>query len=379
MSWRREASDRTAAALVAATALVVAPASTHPFSGPKLAALAAGTALLALLVPPATSKLPVARWAVGCLAAWGLGLALAASLHEVAVDALLRESLALVLVALFVLNPPGRWTQAALPWVAAVVATLAILQYFSVDPFAWLGFHPAVGGARMRVYATLGNPDFVAAWLGAAGWSLAFGPLRRARAGAAALVVGGLAACGSFATLLAAVAGAVAFALAARRLPRPMTLLAGSLAMALLAVGPMSRSLSSRLEGRARLARLALANIASSPLVGHGPGAFEREYPRWRGDEAGMDPIQDHVHDDWLEHAVEEGVPAALTFALLVLGGLWAAVRAGQGAVAAGLASLAARACVDFPLARVPELVLLAVFLGLAYNRTAVADGVEAS
>ena len=41
-----------------------------------------------------------------------------------------------------------------------------LLQYGGLDPLRWLGWQAEIFvNPRMRVYGTLGNPDFVAAWL----------------------------------------------------------------------------------------------------------------------------------------------------------------------------------------------------------------------
>ncbi len=125
-----------------------------------------------------------------------------------------------------------------------------------------------------------------------------------------------------------------------------------------------------------------------APWLGRGPGAVVLHWPAWELDrwqarcgadarcvaahaESRFAGIQDHVHDDWLERLLEGGVVGLVALLALFATALVAALRSGtlEGlGVAAGLASLAARATVDFPLSRPADLVLLATLVGAASN-----------
>jgi O-antigen ligase len=86
---------------------------------------------------------------------------------------------------------------------------------------------------------------------------------------------------------------------------------------------------------------------------------------------------QDHLHNDLLERALEQGPAGAALFALLLAAGLAAALRGARAAgsdpararfaaLGAGVASLAARGLLDFPASRPAELALLVTLIALA-------------
>src|SRR5579864_2930599 len=150
--------------------LVAVPGLEQPFSRPKLilwtTVVLCGLVSCARDISDAWSRVPqhlrvaLALW-VGALASsvlWG---------KFASVDDLL---LPLIGVGWFVLlltaRPDARRLSLALVLSGAVVAALALLQFFHADPFAALGWVLASNGSsRMLVFATLGNPDFVAAFL----------------------------------------------------------------------------------------------------------------------------------------------------------------------------------------------------------------------
>lgn len=119
-------------------------------------------------------------------------------------------------------------------------------------------------------------------------------------------------------------------------------------------------SLSARpLEGtgsvRLALARNTLAMIAERTLFGVGAGRWSTVYPLYHL-RVVADPLfslerqPERVENDWLEHAAELGLPAALALGLLFVAGVWHAVRQRQWALAAGLSAISLHACVSFPL-----------------------------
>ncbi len=290
----------------------------HPFSSPKLALLGCGAVALAALALRERQRAPAG--AVLLALAWLL----------LCRDSLLDASAALLLLALL----SWRWDEEALlrwlPWIGAAMAAVVLSQ--------WL-----LPGPRLRMFGTLGNPDFCAAWLGA-GLCIALGrigPTRRA----ATLLPAGLAsaallAIGSFATALALAAAALAGARSRRAL--------GAVAAGALCIAAAGRDPARVLEGRIELHRIALPHLLDAPLTGIGPG----------------DDF--HVHDDWVERALEHGIPAAACVALLAALGIAGALKRRKPAVAAALASLCARAFVDFPLARPAELALFVTLIALS-------------
>lgn len=89
----------------------------------------------------------------------------------VSLDALLLALAAgLFALILIALDPDDAALAAALAGGSTGVAAVAVAQWLGVDPFALAGWVAPVTGAspRLRVYATLGNPNFVAALLAAA-------------------------------------------------------------------------------------------------------------------------------------------------------------------------------------------------------------------
>jgi O-antigen ligase len=272
---------------------------------------------------------------------------------------------------------------------AAVVALIAVLQYAGADPFRLFGWAgPAAGSPRLRVFATLGNPNFVAAFLaGAAPAAWAAGmriPGRRARiaclAAGGLLLAGGILATGSRAPALAAVAVA---AWAAFRSLRKWYLAILPILFGLLLIGvSTARPLADTLEGRLFIWRVSLPHALESPLTGGGPGSFQLNYPGWETarlavarDEARFAGFQRHSHNDYIEALVDYGVPGLLlllAIPALVLGRFCFPKRrpgdlAAEGA-AAGAVALMALALVDFPLHRPAEAFLFWLFLAIVQS-----------
>jgi O-antigen ligase len=110
------------------------------------------------------------------------------------------------------------------------------------------------------------------------------------------------------------------------------------------------------IQGRIELHQVAAPHLLDAPLTGL--GSVEKLWPASRP--------QNHVHDDWLELALEQGIPAALLLAALTIAALRKALQKKLIGPAAALASLAARAFVDFPLARPAELALFVTLIAVA-------------
>ncbi len=336
----------------------------------------APAALLPAIQQARADRLFAWRWAPVALAAATLASALAgpSALRAASFDAVAFSLLA----ACWFATGVGPRALQATSLAGALAATVAVLQAFGFDPFA--SFGPGVTGERLRVYSTLGNPDFVASAITAT-LALTFAAWK----GRAALLlalpqVAALAATRSFATLGAVAVGA---AVVAARVKIPRVLVAALAVLAVLGAGVAGRSVAGRLAGRWYLVRVAAPHLADAPFLGLGPGAVEREWPLWELDfwkqrcgnsracvEAHPDrrfaEAQEHVHCDWLERAVTTG-----WLGLAALGWVFAAAaRASRrnpglpgAAVSAGLGAFAARAVFDFPLARPADLCVLALLL----------------
>jgi len=379
-------------AMVATVTLAVLPGGETPFSGVKTGVLLVGSVALVLRAALLESGSP-APLAPRVLAGLWIGtLALSALLGPAArPGALWMDATAgLVLLALLQAPPEPGPALRAIAGAGTLLALVAVLQAVGVDPFHWVGWASNHPGERMRVYGTLGNPNFVAAYLGASlcltlgeAVSASNAVQRRAWALAAVLQFGALAATRSWGSLLAL--GAAALSLGWTRAPKKglgarrwgAGVLA-VLAVALLLLAVRERSLSTVLAGRLYLWDVAARHVADAPVSGHGPGSFVTLWPSWEAEhwERGASAeqqrfvaVQDHAHFDYLEWLLELGLVGTVPRLLLLLAAFWAGRRAGDAqdrALIAALAALAARALTDFPLARPAELCLFVVLIALA-------------
>ena len=313
-------------ALLALAALLVVPIGAHPFSAPKLAVLCAGALLAGVVALRGRARGP--RW----MALLWLGLALMPGDPEAQ---LLDAAAALLLAGLLSFEWDTERALRAIAWIGAILSLVVIAQ--------WL-----LPGPRLRMYGTLGNPDFCAAWITA---SLCAAIAKDKRLAVVQAIA--LACIGSFATLLAL--GVAALFLSRSR--------AAIGATALLCVAAAGRDPVRVAQGRIELHRIAAPHLLDAPLTGLGAGSVKALWPSW--DPAGRP--QDHAHDDWLERAIERGIPSMLLLAALAA---LAIVRARKKlpAAAAGIAAIAARAFVDFPLARPAELTLFVVLIAMPWQ-----------
>lgn len=378
-------------AMVAAVTLAVLPGGETPFSGVKTAVLLVAAVALLLRAALLEEALPSPLGPRVLAGLWIGTLGLSALFGPAAAPGGLWMDAAAggVLLALLQAPPEPGPALRAIAGAGTVIALVAVLQAVGVDPFHWVGWASTHPSERMRVYGTLGNPNFVAAYLGASlcvtlgeAVSAAAPTQRRAWAAAAVLQFGALAATRSWGSLLAL--GAAALSLAWTRAPRSQgrwrwgAALLGVLAVGLLLVAVRERSLSTVLAGRLYLWDVAARHVADAPVLGHGPGSFVTLWPSWeaehwaRGAYAAQQrfvDVQDHAHLDYLEWLLELGVVGTLPRVLLLLAALWAgrqAVDARGRALIAALVALAARALTDFPLARPAELCLFVVLIALA-------------
>ncbi len=382
--------------------LAVAPGLAEPFSAPKAWGLmgAAVVGLGILLVrrdagargDPAGPGAP--RILVALVLAWIASAALATVTGGAArPEALLRILAAgVLLLALLAAPPDPRGVLGVASATGVAVAAVVLLQAAGWDPFAALGLTPAVAGARMRLYGTLGNPDFVAGFLAATACATAGrlalvgagDPRRRLRRalGAVALTVElvALGRLGSLATLLSVLGAGAVVALAGGRRARRLALGLGAVALLVVAVGARHRTPSRTVDGRLYLWSVTVPHLAGAPLLGHGPGAFAALWPgweaaRWRAHPSAANrPFagnERHAHADWLETLVDTGALGLLALVGLLAVALFRGLRHGRVeparlAAAAGLASIVARSLVDFPFQRPAELGLALVLAAVA-------------
>jgi O-antigen ligase len=322
------------------------PGLERPFSTPKLwlAAAMAAWAGAWMALSPERGRLPGGHWVwLGWLGAVGFSASLASDVEPAALGMALAP-----LLWCWAAARGGEWLGPALRWASLAESVVVLLQWAGFDPFGWAGWQAeSFANARMRVYGTLGNPNFAAAWLcatlplqlrGPAGW----------------LQVAAIAATGSRAALFGL--GVAAAVLAAGRMREwRRAALALPVVVAALWLAPV-RPVGETVRGRWDLARTAAARWRDVPLTGVGPGSFEKSWARWR-----PDPL-DHAHNDYVEIWVEYGAVGAVAFGLLL-----AALARGRVSTAlAGAAALAAMACVDFPFHRPAEWALLWLLLGMA-------------
>ncbi len=257
---------------------------------------------------------------------------------------------------------------------SAAVSVVAVLQYAGHDPFAWFGWHPeAFASSRMRVYATLGNPDFVAAWLSAT-LPLAARMPARWRPVLVPLQLAAIVATGSRVALVALPVAAVTMLAWAGRPDRRWCLAAlAAVALALVLIGMSpARPLGTTVRGRLYLVRVTASHLLEVPAAGYGPGAFEAKFAGWQDEwlrghaaDARFAGVVDHAHNDYLEFWVEYGPLGFCVFLFLCARLLVHAWHHDNPAAPGALAALLAIACVDFPFHRPAEWALFAVLAGL--------------
>ena len=343
--------------------LICWPGLAHPFSTPKLVLLAALDLALAvdwLLRKPGHAASHMTdherRWSVPPWLLWPAALALSASLAPYpSLAALLLAALPLPLFLEPRCDPALAlaWRD-ALRWASTAESAIVALQYIGLDPLRVLGWQPeSFASPRMRIYGTLGNPDFVAAWL-CATLPLTVCSHRHRRLPVwlpATLQLLAIFATGSRVFLVALPVAAAALALRRRRLEKFW--LAGlPVAAAVLWLSP-ARPLDVTIAGRLSLDRATAAHLLETPLTGFGPGAFPLQFARWQPLTAGQ--VQ-HAHNDYLEFWIDYGPIGLAAFLALSAWLLSAAWRPDVDAAAwAGAAALLAIALVDFPFHRPAE------------------------
>jgi len=247
----------------------------------------------------------------------------------------------------------------------------------------------ASGNGRMRVFATLGNPNFVAAFLAGIfpltlSLTSAAERSRRWVIGALGLQCVAILATGSRAPMLAIAAAVLWMSwLRARRL----TIFFGAVAVcivALAAVTSPARSLKTTVGGRFYIWKVSAPHLGEHLGTGFGPGGFAASFPAWEArywsavrdvDDRMFAGIEDHAHNDYLEIFADYGAVGVLGF-ISVLAVVLRIVVNRRGALepmsvgaSAGVVALAAVALVDFPFARPAESFLFWSLMALSLLR----------
>lgn len=400
--------------VMAVLPLVAWPGLEQPFSTPKLWLLVMTVAALAPCAwiawrsrshmgamhdaapAPRYTHIAAALW----LASWTWSALFA---EIVSLDALLLGlaggGLAIVLTEL---RPEPARLAAALAIGSTGVALIAVMQWIGLDPFALAGWVAPLAGAspRLRIYGTLGNPNFVAALLAAA-VPLTIGLIVHTRrllpAGLAALTFQllAIAATGSRAGALGLIAAGLTWILSGPRTYRRRVAMACGLAAVVIIGVSTARPLRETLAGRVYIWQVVWPHAFEAPWVGQGPGAFGLLYPAWERSARRLPATaaashyfagpQQYAHNDYLQALVERGFAGPVTILLVLT--TW--VRGGRRVprfhgpasaadplrigAAAALIALGAVAFVDFPLARPAETALwwnCAALLGTVRERT---------
>lgn len=386
--------------------LVVLPGVERPFSTPKFillgVAVTAGSVLAGRFGLLHWPNLPSGFQ--GAIALWlaALGASAAFGTFASLVDLLLPLFVAGWFLLMMSVRPCPEKISLGLVTAGAIVACISLLQFFGLDPFAMFGWAaPASGSHRMRIFATLGNPNFVAAFLvplmpAAAAFLVTFKRRRGLFLVVLALMALSLLATGSRSGILALLAALVWLALLRR--PADWGILAALAALVVvfgLAFSP-GRPLLTTLSGRYYIWRVTAGHLAERPLFGFGPGAFPVKYAEWeiewwnssRGSvmERGFTGFQNHAHNDYLEIAVEHGAAGLIGFLLLMLSFLVFAFRQARctlgnllAAASAGVVALGAVALVDFPFHRPTELFVFWTLMAVVYLTKAPGADVHSS
>jgi putative inorganic carbon (HCO3(-)) transporter len=384
--------------LIGLLPLLFWPNLEHPFSGPKLGLLCFMALLSSFLLvwrgKEALRQMEgLDSWAI---LLWLFLLSSSALLNPAPSfsELLLRLSPLPLYFALCLFSSPHRVAY-SLGVSSTLLACISLLQWIHWDPFQSVGFRPEhFSGARMRVYGTLGNPNFVAAWIGSVlpfYWVL-HERLKEKRKfwagaslGAMLISLSALAATGSRVFWLALLPMAGLFISTKRR--RFILLVLGL--MLLFGIFQLffspSRSMRTTLEGRLYINTVTGHHLAEIPWAGFGPGAFESQFARWQEDywRQGGEPSWrhfagplDHAHNDFLEFLVNYGF-AGLAVFLVMLAILWRRLFCLQSGKTNSLITasrtsiliLSMIALVDFPWHRPAEWGLLWIFLALLRNR----------
>jgi O-antigen ligase len=330
------------------------PVSVDPGTTLGAAALVAALGLLAALAAPALSRPGPAARGVGWIGATGFAMAAYAIVARARFGKLLYGSIPVQTVSPF--GPFVNKNHFA-GWVAMASLLVAGLAIGLADD----------SRARGRDWTTDRAASVVLAVVAALAMALA-GVASLSRGGTIGLIAG--------ATCLVGLRLFRGRARGGRAELLPTLALAGALGLALVAlVPPEAHERMQSLSGasfRLETWRDSLRLAATSPLVGHGLGAFHDAYPRFKQDH-GLLRVE-HAENDYIETLAEGGLLGLCLAAcgLVLLLRAWGSraggnpmVRGiGAGAMA-GLVALCVKSVVDFDL-RIPSNAALAALLAAA-------------
>ena len=147
------------AATTVAVLLAFVPSGPAPFGGPKRAVLVAGAAA-ALALLPWTRRRPSLLLA---LPVASVALSSVFGPYTAAAPAWTALGAAVLALSWAASGVERRVVVPAAVGAGVLVAFVALAQAAGWDPFA--AWAPSAGGERLRMYSTLGNPDFVASAL----------------------------------------------------------------------------------------------------------------------------------------------------------------------------------------------------------------------
>ncbi len=290
-------------------------------------------------------------------------------------------AIALFVVATQLLFSAQRGFIVALSISAALISLITVAQYLGqLDLFAMFGTSSAQTG-RMRVFSTLGNPDFTGAFLAACLPAICSLPQRARRFGVLSLALVAIYCTGSRASILAAAIGLGTWLILQSKssLQRKLVIL-GALGIVLVASLVLvsrwnGRSVETSMQGRLTIWRVALHHAAWS---GYGPGSFAYVYLPKVGDAmrdgVRVDPrfisAERHAENDLVEVIVETGYIGAI-IAIAVLG-IWfrEALRRRGPVTSLSIATVASLLCssmFDFTLHRGETMALMAVAMALPF------------
>ncbi|MEW5978565.1 MAG: O-antigen ligase family protein [Acidobacteriota bacterium] len=376
--------------------LASVPGLKHPFSTPKFA-LVGATILVGLSLSwffrPRLPRLPAVIQVP--LFAWLVVLSISAITGETAsLEGLLIQVFGIGwFVLLIQVRPSLRHLSWALVLSGVAVAGMVLFQYLGTDPFVLVGWVPLVSShSRMRTYATLGNPNFVGAFLVplvpvTMALYLSSTPMKdrwtRWLVPIFLLELLAIFATGSRGAGLGLLGAVLGWSLLDRaRLPWRQVAVIVAVAAALVTFSP-ARGLKTTIEGRMYLWRITAQHVWEAGLFGLGPGSFLAFFPQWETDwwRQGDSPeshrtfagAEDHAHNDFLEFWVEQGTLGLVSFLALIIACFGTAKRWTiassklEMGSAAGVISLLAVALVDFPLHRVTECFLFWTLLGCLF------------
>jgi O-antigen ligase len=359
------------------------PPSQQPFSTAKEWLLAVW--VLAGFVIAGAGGLPKRKLpsrALAAIAIWIIALSLSAGTgDEASIHELIRNLLPCVgFLLLLSAGIHPRPFVLALVCSGTLVALIAILQFAKLDPFMLLNLTGSLqGGSRIRVFSTLGNPNFVAAFLtailpltlcciedGEKAYPRAW---RILQITAGLMQAGAIVATGSRAPILGFVA--VGIWILFRKALRMRFLFPGLAICAAVILFSPARPLGKTIAGRFYIWKIIREHVPEIPLAGYGPGAFALRFAEWETNDLQANPenpdrsfagLQDHAHNDYLEFLVDYGFVGLFAF-FLVIGLSPLLFRRGsrpllENGISASIIAVLAVTMVDFPLHRPTELYL---------------------